>query len=78
MTLEQALALQEGSIIVSKHDDPPFRPRRVTHVDVNGERTIVHVIIASFGREWIRADGFELAPEGKQWNQETAAWESVA
>jgi len=75
MTLEEALTLVKGDVVVHRATLPELMPMRVAEVWVNEKRSIVLVRLPSIGgASWLDATGYEWPPEGKTWCRTCIRW----
>ena len=79
MTLEDALQLRVGDVVIHRATMPEDRPVRVRGVWVNAKRTIVMVRLPSIDRTaWLDATGYGLPAREKvgcRWCEQHGEWE---
>jgi hypothetical protein len=74
MTLDEAMRVREGMVVVSPHDSPPLAPRRVTQVWQSARGAFVQFRIHAFGDAWIDSSALELPPRGRVYDWAIGAW----
>jgi hypothetical protein len=72
--LAEAMTVREGAYVVSPHDAPPLRPRRVTAVWRSASGRFVQFRIYTLGDAWIDSSAVQLAPKGKVFDWALGAW----
>lgn len=76
MTLEEALGLAKGDVVVTKYTLPSYEPVPVTAVWINDRRDIVLLRLHKIIKDaWLDALGYELPPAGKIWCHLHHRWE---
>lgn len=80
MTLDDALSIRRGDILVSKLTPVPYKPVRVTHVWTNDDKTIVRVRLAGLNNNdtWVDPTGLDFKPDDAIWCTQCHEWENKA